>query len=427
MRCWGTGIYMKKSIRPAALLLALLILTAAFAFAACKKDPNAEMNPVVLKLGDLKLTKYYFDSLYGTNKNYYYMSQGALSMEEYFNLVTDEMERYAVTLKAAREKGFTFTAEEEAEIAADAESQWEHIKGVFMEKIDSSLTDPDEIAKAFEDRFVLETGYSSELYRSCLNDALHDRMLIKKLMVSMTEGVEPTEQDVRNQIDLLINAESQSGFASFAAKFRSYAAGEGDPFFFVPEECFAVVQYLVNDGPDAESEIERVDALLESSFSSEDFIDLVASESNDDKTMLDEKARRLGYLVHDSLIDDYTTEFFCAANVANGRKVIPGIQPGVITDYEVFRTVNGKIIVKIADEGCTRYLMVIKNYRKGNVSYTSGDDIWNMGYANAKDKVRQDRFDDAVEEWYQAALKGKDFKWYFDRFKSNYLPKTILD
>lgn len=171
----------------------------------------------------------------------------------------------------------------------------------------------------------------------------------------------------------------------------------------------------------------EADAALEAGMTSAEFTELVGSDSNDDESMREERARSMGYLVHDDLRDEYTTEFFYAANVANGRKVVPGMQMGSIPEYDVYKTTDNRIVVKIHEEGCTRYLMVARKYIKGNVSYKAGDDIWELGRRTATEYIQRKYFDDQVEEWYQAALKGKKIKWYFDRFKSSYLPRILED
>lgn len=415
---------MKKKNRIAVVMLAALLLLTVL-LSACSKADKDPMNPVVMKLGDLKLTKFIFDSLYATNSNYYKMSQGAISMSDYFDLVTDDMGRYAVTLKEARDKGFELTEEDEANISTDCEAQWEHIKGLFMEKIDSSITDPDQIAEEFERRFKIDTGYSSEVYKTNLEQSLRDRELIQKLFESMTDDMEPSDADVKNYLELQVNNESQAGFATFAERFRKFVEEEGDPFTFVPDNCFTVDQYLIGLENDADARTQELDSRFETGISSEEFLELISSDANDDANMKNERYFKTGYLIHKTVAGNYTEEFYYASCAANGQKIVSGLDADMMRNAVTLNTSDGKTVIKIADADGYHYVMVVKEYLKGEVRYEKGDDVWNFGYEGAKSTIRQKHFDDTVEEWYQNAKSSKKIKWYFDRFKDKYLPGSF--
>ena len=411
---------MKKARMPLiAMLLVLAALTAVFCTSCESYD---EMNPVILKLGDMTLTKFYFDSLYATNDDYYKMSQGAISMSDYFDSIVEDVGRYAVTLKTARDRGFTLSDEEQAKIEQDYESQWEHIRQIFREKVNSSITDEAEIESEIERLFEIDTGYTSEVYRESLKLTLADRELVRKLFEDLTKDIEPTEKQVRKYIELKVNSESQAGFATFAQRFNAYAEGTGDPFLFIPAECFTVDQFMIDttDTTASAARISTMDEKLDSGLSSQQFMESVASDENDDENMRDEKHRDLGYLMHDSMKSSYSIEFYYAAYRASGKKVAPGVEIMSAPDLQLFTTTDNKLIARVAEESCVRYVILNRRYVKGNVSYKIGDDIWNYGYEGAKAEIRQKNFDQQADEWY--AKDGRKIRWYLDRIKKKYVP-----
>ncbi|MBR0157268.1 MAG: hypothetical protein IJM20_07110 [Clostridia bacterium] len=411
---------MKKLKKTEIILLAALMLATALISAACSKDEEEEqdpMNPVVLKIGEFELKKFYFDSLYATHEKYYYLSAGAITQEEYFNTVVDAVEDYAVTLKEARDRNFTVTAEEEETIKNDTEAQWQYIREEFLRRVDSSITEEDQIEAEFARLFEVDTGYTPEAYREYLAESMHDRILIKKLYDSVTEEVEPTDEEVRSYLDLKVNSLSQETFAAFADKYAAYRDGSGEPFIFIPADCFAVDQLLL-EGDGAAALAEQIDARFEGGISFDQFIMLVSGDSNADENMRNEKFRSLGYLMHASTVPSYPQELAYGAYAASGSKIYPGMSPEYSPEYTVLKTSDGKTVVKVAAAGSIRYVTVVKTYIKGNVSYHQGDDIWNMGYEGAKAQVGKTYFDGKVAEWRKAAK----IEWFFDRFKSNYVP-----
>ena len=318
------------------LLLAALTTLTALTFTACKEDPIDAMNPVVLQIGKFELRRFYFDSLYATNSKYSEFAAGQLSQSDYFDVVAAATERYAVTLKTAKEQGFTLTEEDEASVRSDSDKQWDHIREVFLERVDSNITDPAKIEEEFERLFTIDTGYSSEVYRACLDESLRNRLLIKKLFDKVTDGIEPTEQDIRSYLDLQSNIAYTEGFGGFRYRFEQYRDNGGDPFVFVAEDCFTVIQYLIAPGDGAQAEADALDARLAAGVTSEEFKTLVAAEENADENMHGESFRNLGYLIHESMLEEYSKEFAYASYLVYGSKVFPGMTPDFSAEYSSF-------------------------------------------------------------------------------------------
>lgn len=405
------------------LLLAALTALTALTFTACKEDPIDAMNPVVLQIGKYELRRFYFDSLYATNSKYSEFAAGRLSQSDYFDVVAAATERYAVTLKTAKEQGFTLTEEDEASVRSDSDKQWDHIREVFLERVDSNITDPAKIEEEFERLFTIDTGYSSEVYRACLDESLRNRLLIKKLFDKVTDGIEPTEQDIRSYLDLQSNIAYTEGFGGFRYRFEQYRDNGGEPFVFVADDCFTVIQYLIAPGDGAQAEADALDARLEAGITADEFRELVASENNGDENMRGEMFRKLGYLVHESVIGDYSNEFTYAAYLASGSKVFPGMTPDFSAEFGLFETTDGKTVAKVAGEDGIHYVMLARKYLKGNLSYTEGDPVWQLGYEGAALTVRQAYFDKQVDEW----LKDAKIEWFYDRFKDDYMPHQTED
>ena len=416
---------MQKIIRSfAAVVLAVIMAASCLLFAACsEKDPQDEQNPVILKLGDLKLRKFHFDSLYATNDSYYKMSQGAISMADYFDMICEQTARYAVTLKAARAKGYELTAEDEQNVINSRDAQWEHIKQVFEDKIKDDIEGEQARQEEFERLFVLETGYSSELYVKCLEESLRDRELIQKYFEEQTDGLEPTSQQVKDYLDQLVNNHSQISFSSFASQCLAFAKGEGDPVMFVPSDCFTVVQFMT----DSDADMSRIESLIPTVTAEEMLNDVISDTVNLDENMHAELFRGYGYPIHESITGNYSEEFVFAAYRASGKKNVPGKLPVDMPEFEEFETSDGRKVVKVVDEEGAHYVMMLRKLRKGNLSYSEGDEIWQYGYDCAKAKLRQDSFDAEIEKEYQESVKRHRFTWYYDRFKSNYIPSYNID
>ena len=422
---------MTKLKRIALWLLAAATVLTCIGAAACKKDEGN--NPVIMKTGKTEIRKFDFAYLYGSHKQYEYVAAGAIKMSEYFNIVVKDLAKYAVTLDKAKSMGFELTEEDEAKIKADFEAQIEYTEKMLDERVDASITDEAERKAKRDELLETDTGYDMATYRECLENTLRNKALVDKLFEKETEGVEPTEEEILNYIELQTNTESQYGFATFAANYEKFIAGEGKAFFFVPDNCFTVDQIFFgydttvdadgnitsSDNTAALEKAAALDAKLAGGIANDELRRLVG-EDNDDENMLDERFRSYGYLVHSSLTGKYSDAFNFGAYKANGERTAPGKKLGDNPEYEVFETATGKKVVKVFDEDGIRYIFVNRRYPKGNVSYEKADTdpIWQAGYEGAKQTARLALYEQKVDEWY----RNQKVTVYYDKFKSDFMP-----
>lgn len=130
---------------------------------------------------------------------------------------------------------------------------------------------------------------------------------------------------------------------------------------------------------------------------------------------------RWGYLIHNTLFEDYEKPLLIGAYYAHGIEQLPPELSNKNTSSQYFETTDGKRIVKITAKGSIRYVVENRSLAKGPMPYVEGDEVWNLSYDGALAAASDIEYDDQFEVWFSEA----NVTYYYDRFKSNYISPAV--
>ena len=164
----------------------------------------------------------------------------------------------------------------------------------------------------------------------------------------------------------------------------------------------------------------EIDSILSVGVSYDDFIDLIARYGNDEN-MQGDVFLRWGYLIHNTLFEDYEKPLLIGAYYAHGIEQLPPELSNKNTSSQYFETTDGKRIVKITAKGSIRYVVENRSLAKGPMPYVEGDEVWNLSYDGALAAASDIEYDDQFEVWFSEA----NVTYYYDRFKSNYISPAV--
>ena len=164
----------------------------------------------------------------------------------------------------------------------------------------------------------------------------------------------------------------------------------------------------------------EIDSILSVGVSYDDFIDLIARYGNDEN-MQGDVFLRWGYLIHNTLFEDYEKPLLIGAYYAHGIEQLPPELSNKNTSSQYSETTDGKRIVKITAKGSIRYVVENRSLAKGPMPYVEGDEVWNLSYDGALAAASDIEYDDQFEVWFSEA----NVTYYYDRFKSNYISPAV--
>lgn len=434
-------INMKSPKKLAALLVAAMCLLLAIGGCSNHNTPDYGVNPVALSVNGVDISLFDFDRFYTTNEKYYYLTHGAVDREEYFQTVLDEVVRYGVALSKAHELGIELTEADEEEVQNELQTQcditFEKYSRNAAENADASAA-PAVDSKTVEAAFRADKGYSFAEYRGFLAGFLRNKKLISKLYEEITSNVAPDEDEIIAYIQLKVSEQSLDSFSTFVTRYNSFVNEKGDVPFFVPDDCFTVEQLLLRfDSGEVESTAapdsagllpvytydtasvaaSEIDSILSVGISYDDFIDLISRYGNDEN-MLGDVFLRWGYLIHNTLFEDYEKPLLIGAYYAHGIEKLPPELSNKNTSSQYFETTDGKRIVKITAKDSIRYVVENRSLSKGPMPYVEGDEVWNLSYDGALTAASDIEYDDQLEVWFSEA----NVTYYYDRFKDDYVP-----
>lgn len=81
---------------------------------------------------------------------------------------------------------------------------------------------------------------------------------------------------------------------------------------------------------------------------------------------------RWGYLIHNTLFEDYEKPLLIGAYYAHGIEQLPPELSNKNTSSQYFETTDGKRIVKITAKGSIRYVVENRSLAKGPMPYVEG-------------------------------------------------------
>lgn len=298
---------MKRMTRKIALVALTLAVMLLFTACSVKKQVVATVgegkNAVEVTLTEL--TNYYQNYL--SQMSSYGYSIDTTSDESRTEMVESlltECVRNAVEIYKAREAGIELTAEEQAEVKAAAEADYDSFWQSFISyATQQGATDVQAQATKLLTSTLVQNGTTVKKVKADYLRSETDSKMVEKNKAKLLEGKEATEEILKGLYEEEVKSQTEAIAADPSAYFTQdmYASyGYGYPAFVIPEGLFYVRHILVEDEQQAKDIKARIDA-------GEDFETLL-KEFNTDPGM---ESTPEGYVVGQGA--NFVTEFLDAA------------------------------------------------------------------------------------------------------------------
>lgn len=314
-----------RKTKTIALVLAAIMLAAAFS--ACSvTNPNY----TVLKVGDMDIGVNAYYNYYSYLAQFYSMyGIYDVSTTTAFRSMQDQVFDYLVSnalpMVVAKQNGVTLTEEEEAQVQADYEEQFESMLSQYASEVDESITDEAEIRAEEEKLFkadLQESGWSYKKYLEMIEEDIRNAAIGNKYMESLYETITVTEDDAQRYYDDLL-AEQEEEYAltpeEYFTDYTNYVNGSDAIGPITTAEGYHYYKHILikksedeADTSEVDAKIAEVQAKLDAGVSIEEFDELIA-EYGEDPGMESDPYKTDGYMIHEAVSDQYYEGFGEAA------------------------------------------------------------------------------------------------------------------
>lgn len=373
-------------------------------------------NPVVAKVGGVKLYLQQYVSLYNNSEYYQYMQYGLMPAEQYANLILDQLIMQGVQLDQIDVQKITLDEEEEAKVIKDVDDELEdYINSNFLVKVDATITDEAaryEAALELFKAYLKENNTNYEKYRKDLQETFRKSARIEKLRQLTVKDITVTIEDVNKTITEAINKNiTAADFYTSWTNFISMSSGTAPLFMPHPEraveddpetadkdetkeadpygEFFTVKHLLIKFTTAAGDTVEDLAAYaaedadftskmnaIEETFAEmtlEEFLAKCADkEVCEDPGMQNPAYKYFGYLMQSSLISKYYNGFgYAAMKLKFGeewqsdkeKETEENTEHEAIPEYDLsyFELKDGAKIVKVFTNAGVHYIVINTN------------------------------------------------------------------
>lgn len=344
---------LKKTL--AGIVAFLMIAVMALSLVGCVN--SYANNPLVAKVGNVKLYLNDYMTIYNNSNYSQYLQYGLMDRKQYADFILDTLVMQGVQLDQLEKQNITLDAEEEAKALSDAADEIkEYVDSNYLSKVDASITDDAaryEAALELFKAYLVENGTNYEDYVKSVEDSFRQSARLQKLNDLTVKDVTVTTDEVKtyitDQVKTSVTASdfytSWSSFVSLSAKtaplFMPHPerAVEDDPetadkdesqdadpyaeFFSVKHLLYKfktqaeegtkdLAEYADND-KEASVRMSKLEEEL-TQLDTQKFLDMIEnSEINEDPGMAQPSYQYFGYIMQSSLLDKYYDGFGYAA------------------------------------------------------------------------------------------------------------------
>ena len=429
----------KRFICTAAILLALLM--AVIGIGGCKLTPDSQPEStgdpseepvstpwpenadaeltgaaVIMRCKDVECTLYdYGQAMYSSQSLQYYM-YGMITTEAFFNNVTDELKSLVLLVCAAKDSGMELGEAELLEVDKTISDHLENVLKSYEERVEEGAADKRAAAKELLEQDLEQDGLNYDLFVRLATENIRMHELADKYFKSLADSVKVSDDEVRKYLDEKLKTAADESVSDFVADMTGFFDGNAPYPVYIVDDCFSVNHIYLSyefdssgDNYDEESRLEdeaKIEAALPELADYEAFMEL-ETEYGDDPGMDNENYREYGYVIHPDLINDYFEGFvFAAMNLHEGSWHAPhdpSATPSTVGATEpilkYFTLKDGTKIVKVRTESGVHYLIVNKEYKRGPVEYTIGDEKWESWRNDASNDAMNELYKQLSEEW----------------------------
>lgn len=368
--------------RIAVFTLCLLLMLSA---AACAKDPG---DTVIATVNKTDILQREFEGPFNMYLAQYsqagYDMQNAENLKALQDIVFNTLVRSEVIYQQAVAQGIVLTDEEKADVAAEAQAQYDALLSSYVQQAQASGSDNAEaLGKQNFEAALKAEGYTAQSFRTELEKDMQRSALTAKLEEKIKSGITLSVEDAKARYETDLN-EQRTAYTSDPSAFETaqnaYEAGIGIPPVYVPEGFVRVKHILVADEATANDLIKRIDA-------GEDF-DALMDEYGTDPGMQVEPNRTLGYLLgaNTSFVPEFKAAGLALENVGDHSAPV--------------QSQFGYHIIKL-----------VEKLQSGERAFDSIKDEY---VARVLDSLQQEAYEAEVERWTEEA----DIVSYIGRIRS---------
>lgn len=397
-------------------IILVVLMAALLAFSGCKKDQPEDGSAadadlpgmqVVMSSKNVDLTVYDFAQSYNSNEYYQYVGYGLISKEQYRDMIINELTNMIYLVNAAYDAGVELTDEEREQVEETINSQIEQILQSYMAKVPESASDKRAEAIKLLNADMENEGINYVALVELATKNLCMRMVASKYYTDLSDSVVVTDEDVEEYVKAQKSAQTGAAFEDISEALTNYFNGSGPYPVVFPDDCFSVNHiYLAfskvkltddketYDRNSKKEKEQQIEELLADTDDFDGFMDIVKYHGEDPGMSYD-SFRENGYLIHPSMDKSYFPGFVYAAMNLHDGEWTPEPDAGyALPELTYFTLKDGTKVVKVYTESGVHYIIVNKEYSKGEVSYEKGDSFWNSW----KEAVHSDKMDEMLEE-----------------------------
>ena len=370
---------------------------------------------VVMRCDDVELNMYDFGQGFYNSQYIQYYMYGMMQPDQYCSMVIDELSTLIYLVSEAKANGLELTEDELIEIDSTIDEHVVQLLKSYEEQVADDVADKAAQAKADFESDLAEDDLDFDSFITLAKNNLKLHTLAEKYYNTLLESVKASDDEVTAYIRDNIDAAKELSMLDFSDQMNAYFEGSGPYPLYIIDDCFSVNHiYLAfetsEDGTEYLTESRKEDeAAVEAKLPElEDFNAFMEYEKTiGEDPGMDEGSPYVenGYLIHPDLIDSYFTGFvYAAMNLHEGVWRAPvDAQSTPAPDQELtyFELKDGEKVVKVCTESGVHYIIVNKEYKRGDVEYEIGDEIWESWRTAASEEAMNGLYEQLINEWHE--------------------------
>ena len=372
---------------------------------------------VVMRCGDVELNMYdYGQGFYSSQYLQYYM-YGMMSSEQYYNMIIDELSTLIYLVSEAKANGMELTESEIVEVDTTIDQHLEQVLKSYADSIEDPDADKEAEGRKQFEQDLADDGLTFDMFVSLAKNNLRLHKLAEKYYDQIIESVKVSDDEVRSYVDENIESAKSVSVLEFVDQMNAYCESGSAYPLYVPDDCFSVNHiylafdtdidsngdyvYLTDSRKDDEAAVEAKLPELENFDAFMEYEKEVGEDPGMDE---DSPYLKSGYLIHPDLLDSYFEGFVYAAMNLHDGSWMPSASSDQTTPtsfpvLSYFSLKDGERVVKVCTESGVHYIIVNKEFHKGAVEYSIGDEIWESWRTAASEENVNALYDRLLEEW----------------------------
>lgn len=446
---------MKKTFFPAIALL-LAAIMAAFAFGGCKLTddnegqtdvtaapndpvPSGELDgaQVVMRSGDVEITLYDFgQSFYNSQYMQYYM-YGMITADQLCDYTVEDLTHLIYLQRAAKDAGVELDENEVTEAETLIDDQLEQLLTQYESSVEDGVEDKRAEAKKLLEKDLAEDGIDYDTFLVLAKRNILMYKLADKYYKSVQASIEIADEDVESYVKAHINEDKSSSISDLIHKLSAFNEGEGAFPVYFSDDVFTVNHIYMGFETNTDEEGNTVtdfesrkddEAALEAKLPEAEGFDgfmALEEEFGEDGGMDVDGYRENGYAIHPDVAGEYFDGFvYAAMNLHEGSwKPVLDKETGEFIgggerELTYFTLKDGTKVVKVYTDSGVHYIIVNKEYAKGETPVEKGSAAWESWRSTLTNERIEAKLNELSAEW----VEKYEIQTETDIIKAKFVP-----